>query len=123
MNTRIYNHDDKLDLFQKNNFAELKTWISLLEALLTELESLEGLAAKKSFKEESLVQKLRDKKAETNSQLDLYYKYLNQVKEIRECEDIDCEWYYQRQHEQLRSLFNYHSEQCTKLKCMLLKQV
>lgn len=123
MNTRIYNHDTEWDLFQKNNYAELQTWINLLESLLSELETIVRLAGKKIFTEKSLIQKVTDKKTETNSQLNLYYKYLNQVKEIRECEDMDCERYYQREHEQLRALFNYHFEQCSKLKCNLLKSI
>lgn len=117
MNMRTYNHDNEFDLFQKNTRAELQTWIKLLENLNLEFETLVNLVEQNHTIDSSLIQKIVDKKAETSSQLNIYYKYVNQVEDNRECDDMDCEIYYQRQHEQLRRLFNYHAEQCTKLKC------
>ncbi|MFD2825694.1 hypothetical protein ACFSYG_04375 [Leeuwenhoekiella polynyae] len=123
MDTKIYAHDNEVDLYQKNNYVELQTWMTLLKLTAKELESFVWLGERKSFKSEVLIHKLTDKKAETSVLLDLLGKYLNQITEIRECEDMDCEYYYQHQHEQLRVLFNYHIEQCSKLKCKLLNSI
>ncbi|MFI8380018.1 hypothetical protein [Leeuwenhoekiella sp. NPDC079379] len=123
MNTSAYNHDSEYDLFQKNIRAELYTWIKLLENLNLEFEALVKLVNLNLVLDTSLIQKIVDKKAETNSQLNIYYKYVNQVEDNRECDDMDCEIFYQRQHEQLRRLFNYHAEQCTKLKCSLFNSI
>ena len=117
MNTSAYSHDNEFDLFQKNTHAELQTWIKVLEALHQELDAFTKWMSYANTTDSALLQKVNDKRNETRSQLSIYYKYVNQVQDNRECDDMDCEIYYQRQHEQLRRLFNYHIEQCSKLKC------
>lgn len=114
--TRIYDHDSELDMLHKNNLMELENWLHHLASLQTDIAHMLKILGNKYTKTTLLYQKLLGKKRENTAQLDIYFKYINQLKGSVECEDLQCDRYYVTQHEEFRRHYRYNLEKYFKVK-------
>lgn len=114
--TSIYDHDSELDMLHKNNLMELENWLHHMGSITDDIESMLNLTGHKCSKKSLLYQKLIDRKRENSAQLDVYLRYANQIKGSMECEDLLCDHYYVKRHEEFRRIYRYNLERFDKVK-------
>lgn len=95
-----YRNETDDELAKRHMRRELQTWISHLEAINKEFELLEKIVLKKLNNKE-LRNLLLDNNNDNINLLNEFFTYRNVIDNVRECDELECDQFYQLQHDQV----------------------
>ncbi|WP_339702451.1 hypothetical protein [uncultured Marixanthomonas sp.] len=117
LNTEIYEHDNDVDVTHKINTIELDNWINHLKYIGKEVNNLVSMCTiNDKLEDESVFQRLQKKKAENETLLNALLNYSNSRIDIAECEDMNCDMTFIKEHEAYRKSYLYHLDKYRRLK-------
>ena len=119
MNTKIYEHDNDVEVTHKINTIELDNWINHLKYIKKELNNLIGICnteLNSKLDDNNVVQRFEKKQNENDTLLNALLKYDSSRSHIIECEDTDCDMVYITEHESYRRSYLYHLDKYRRLK-------
>ncbi len=115
----IYSHDSDIDVTHKINSIELDNWINHLKYVRKELSNLIGLCSTEldhRVNNENVLQKFQKKESENEALLIALQNYMNSRRDIKECEDTQCDMAYINEHETYRRSYLYHLDKYRRIK-------
>lgn len=98
----IANHKHETDdeVIKRHMHRELQTWIGHLEALNSEAEQLSQIASN-IIGDQAMRHTLLDNINAIRNLVNEFYTYRNQLNNVRECDDMECDQFYRYQHDQV----------------------
>jgi hypothetical protein len=123
--TDIFPHDNDLNVAQKINTIELENWISHLNYVQSEHKNLitfyntqeEDIATRSK---EELLQRFEVKRVDNDVLLSSFNNYKNKRSQFIECEGLQCDMVFRKEHESCRRMYLYHIDKYRKLKSQFL---
>lgn len=117
MNTEIYEHDNDVEVTHKTNTIELNNWIDHLKYINKEVNNLLSMGDLNTKQvDNTILDQFRKKKHENETLLNALIKYSNSRVDIAECEDLNCDMVFIKEHEVYRRNYLYHLEKYRRLK-------
>tara|TARA_R100001369_G_scaffold3915_1_gene11864 strand:- start:468 stop:875 length:408 start_codon:yes stop_codon:yes gene_type:complete len=117
MNTKIYEHDNDVDVTHKINTIELDNWINHLKYIEKEVINLVNMCTiNDKLDDKTVLQRFQKKKVENNNLLQALFNYSNSRVDIAECEDMNCDMTFIKEHEAYRKNYLYHLDKYRRLK-------
>lgn len=113
------------DIIHKINAKELSGWISHLTYIEKELLSLIGVYSKNlsiALPNDRILGRLAKKRKENEILLNALNKYSNIRKNLRECDDMQCDTAFMEEHESYRTSYAYHLDKYRRLKDAFYKK-
>jgi hypothetical protein len=123
----IFAHDSELDVAHKINNIELDNWISHLNYVKSELNNLlvfyNSHETEQVDSKESLEQRFEIRRADNNVLLKSFMNYKNKREQLAECEDIECDMVFIKEHESYRRMYLFHIDKYRKLKDQFFNEI
>lgn len=123
----IYTHDNELDVAHKINNIELENWINHLNYIKSELNNLlvfyNSQENEQAASKESLVQRFEIRRVDNEVLLRSFNSYKNKREQLAECEDIECDMVFIKEHESYRRMYLFHVDKYRKLKDLFFLQI
>jgi hypothetical protein len=125
--TEIFQHDNKLDVAHKINNIELENWISHLKYMKSELKNLlvfySTYENDSAISKEQLMQRFEIRRVDNKVLLSTLLDYKNKRVQLAECEDMQCDMVFIKEHESFRRMYLYHVDKYRKLKSQFFNDV
>jgi hypothetical protein len=125
--TDIYAHDNELDVAHKINNIELDNWISHLNYVKSELNNLlvfyNSHETEHTESKESLVERFEIRRVDNNVLLKSFSNYKNKREQLAECENIECDMIFIKEHESYRRMYLFHIDKYRKLKDRFFNEI
>lgn len=117
LNTEIYEHDNDVDVTHKINTVELNNWINHLTYIKKEVNNLVNMCTiDEKLKDKSVLPRFQEKMAENETLLSTLLNYSNSRVDIAECEDMNCDMTFIKEHEAYRKSYLIHLSKYRHLK-------
>ncbi|WP_040282149.1 hypothetical protein [Psychroserpens damuponensis] len=119
LNTKIYDHDNDVDVTHKINTIELDNWINHVKYIRKELTNLINLCNEdlnKKLDNDSVYVRFQKREVENENLFNALTKYAASRTNISECEDTQCDMVYITEHESYRRSYLYHLDKYRRLK-------
>lgn len=117
MNTKIYEHDNDVEVTHKINTIELDNWINHLKYIDKEANNLVNMCTiNDKLEDKTVLQRFQKKKTENSNLLSALLNYSNSRVDIAECEDMNCDMTFIKEHEAYRKSYLYHLDKYRRLK-------
>ncbi|MCI2229652.1 hypothetical protein MC378_10790 [Polaribacter sp. MSW13] len=120
----IYKNDSENQIIQKRSLEELNMWISQVNYILEESNTLAKIASDK-LKNKDLRDQFLMIIEKNAGILSAFLTYKNTTDNFMECIDLDCDLFYYNEHEKIRNLYteylnNYRSVKKKFFKSLLI---
>ncbi|MFC4095360.1 hypothetical protein [Euzebyella saccharophila] len=115
----IYHHDSDRTVTHKLNSLELRGWITTLKYVQKEIGSLVDICSneiRSKLKDSDLFVKFDKKKEENARILEILTRYSHSRSSIMECDEMECDMAYIKEHEMYRKSYHYHLDKYRMLK-------
>lgn len=119
VNININSYDKDLDVSHKLNTTEISNWLKHLKFTKEELKGLIKLCSKdlkNKLYDEKILSEFEKKNQENDNFISALNHYKSTREHIAECEDLDCDMVYIKEHEAYRKSYHYHLDKYRKLK-------
>lgn len=125
-NIEIYAHDNEVDMTHKINTMELDNWINHLIYIKKELNNLVNIGdldMNDRLVDSNILQRLQKKGLENEALLEALQRYAGSRTNIAECDDVQCDMVFIKEHESYRRSYLYHLNKYRKLKDEFFNEV